>query len=150
MQNSIISDFINDKKVAIVGVSRNPKKFGHVVYSTLKSKGYDVYPINPNIDMIEDTKSYESISKIDNSVRNIIIITPKKETEKIVNQIVELKDKFQNVWIQQGSDTPIAIEMLGKHNINFVKGQCILMYAEPNGIHKFHQTIAKWFGMYKN
>ena len=150
MAESIISKFINDKKVAIVGVSRNPKKFGHIVFTTLKSKGYEVYAVNPNSTIINDSVVYESLNQIDNSVKNIIVVTNRKDTENIVNQIVESKNKFENVWIHQGSETDKAIEMLENHKINYVKGQCILMYTEPNGIHKFHQVVAKWFGMYKN
>jgi len=43
-----IESFLSPKKLAIIGVSRNPKKFGRQVYDTLKEKGFTVYGVNPN------------------------------------------------------------------------------------------------------
>ena len=43
-----IATFLNAGKYAVAGVSRNPKKFGHVVFKTLLKKGMDVLPVNPN------------------------------------------------------------------------------------------------------
>ncbi len=32
---------------AVIGVSREPEKYGHEVFEVLRSGGYCVYPINP-------------------------------------------------------------------------------------------------------
>jgi hypothetical protein len=53
-----IQDFLEPKKLAIAGVSRNPKKFGHAVFRELKKSGYSVYPINPNTDTLDGEKCY--------------------------------------------------------------------------------------------
>jgi len=42
-----IEAFLSSKKIAIAGVSRDSKKFGHTVFKELSLKGFDVYPINP-------------------------------------------------------------------------------------------------------
>ena len=42
-----IQAFMALKTLAVAGVSRNPNKFGTMVYKDLKSKGYTVYPVNP-------------------------------------------------------------------------------------------------------
>jgi predicted CoA-binding protein len=55
---------------------------------------------------------------------------------------------IKNIWIQNGCETEKAIEMAQKNNINLVSKACFLMYNNPHGIHKFHQTISKWTGSY--
>jgi predicted CoA-binding protein len=48
-----VDDFLAQKTVAVVGVSRGGKKFGNAVLKDLKEKGYRVFPINPNAESIE-------------------------------------------------------------------------------------------------
>ncbi len=43
-----IQKFLEPRKMAIAGASRNLKKFGGVVFKELKDKGFTLYPINPN------------------------------------------------------------------------------------------------------
>ncbi len=51
-----IQNFLQPRRFAIAGVSRNPKKFGRMVYNELKKSGYTLYPINPNLQEIEGEK----------------------------------------------------------------------------------------------
>ena len=53
-----IEGFLENKRLAIAGVSRNPKKFGHVVYQDLKKKGYEVLAVNPEAEQINGDPSY--------------------------------------------------------------------------------------------
>ena len=42
------SDFLAKKRVAVTGVSRDPKGHGsNVVYQRLRSRGYEVFAVNP-------------------------------------------------------------------------------------------------------
>ncbi|MHB8993595.1 MAG: CoA-binding protein, partial [Chloroflexota bacterium] len=43
-----IHDFLAQKRVAVVGVSRDSRQFANGVYRALKKKGYQLYPVNPN------------------------------------------------------------------------------------------------------
>ncbi len=147
--NPIIRNLLDNKKIAIVGVSRNPKKFGYIVFKTMREKGYEVIPINPNAEVIDGVKCYKSIEELDENIKNLIVVTQKKETLNVITKSIANISKFENVWIQQGSETKEVIDLLDKNEINYISGQCILMYANPTGFHKFHQTIAKLFGLYK-
>ena len=56
-----IEKFLEPKKLAIAGVSRNPKKFGHQVYEELKKKGFEVYPVNPQTSEIGRRKMLSAV-----------------------------------------------------------------------------------------
>ncbi len=45
-------NFLSQKNVTVIGISRNPKKFENTIYRSLKKKGYNVLPINPNAEKI--------------------------------------------------------------------------------------------------
>jgi hypothetical protein len=141
-----IENFIASEPVAIVGVSRNPKKFGYSAFKELKEKGLKVIPVNPSADEILGLKSYPNVTAIPSEVRGIIILTKKEETAQIVR---EARAKgIKNIWIQQYSDSKEAIKELEGSDINYITGECILMYYKPHSIHKFHRAVLKFFGRY--
>ena len=141
-----IESFLSAKKIAIAGVSRDTKKFGYAVYSSLAGKGFDVYPINPNADSIGGTPCFQSISALPADVSNLVILTPKNQTEGLVKEAIS--KGISSIWIQQMSDTPEAIRIAGSSNIQLVSKQCILLWANPvTGIHKFHRTLSRIFGL---
>ncbi len=41
------------KRIALVGASKNPAKYGNIILKDLLSKGFEVLPVNPNYDEIE-------------------------------------------------------------------------------------------------
>jgi predicted CoA-binding protein len=142
-----IDSFLSIHKVAIAGVSRDPKKFGFLVFKQLKEKGYEVYPINPGTDNINGTPCFRSVSSLPLNVHSLIIVTPKNQTRDIVAEAIT--KGIDNIWIQQMSDTPEAIDLTKNHPVNLITKECILMHLDPvTGIHKLHRSILKFFGKY--
>lgn len=142
-----IQNFLQPKKLAIAGVSRNTKKFGFTVFKELKGKGFEVFPINPNTEEIEDNKCYKSINDLPDDVKHLHIATKKDLTASLVQQAID--KGITSIWIQQGSDTPEAVKLANEAGINLIHKKCILMYAEPvKGIHGFHRFLTKVFGVY--
>ena len=43
-----VENFVGQHKLAVVGVSRDTKKFGNMAYKALKEKGYQVYGVGLN------------------------------------------------------------------------------------------------------
>jgi predicted CoA-binding protein len=144
----IIDEFITSKKIAIAGVSRNPKKFGHLLYCTLKDKGYEVYPVNPNADSIDGCLCYQKIADLPDDVKNLLVTTARKDTDIVVKEAID--KGFKNIWLQSGCETSDSIRIANENHVNLVFGCCILMYAQPTGFHKFHQVLSRWFGKYEN
>jgi hypothetical protein len=141
-----INDFIDSQPIALVGVSRNPKKFGYAVFKELKEKGMKLIPVNPEADQILGEKSFTSVSKLPDNVKSILIMTKKDKTAAVVR---EAKEKgIKQIWIQQSSDSKEALDELNGSDISYISGQCILMHYKPHSIHKFHGSIKKFFGSF--
>lgn len=43
-----IEDFLAEKRIAMVGISRDPANFSVKLFEELCRRGYDVVPVNPN------------------------------------------------------------------------------------------------------
>lgn len=138
-----IEDFIASEPIAMVGVSRNPKKFGFAAFRELKEKGMNIIPVNPYSEEIHKVKAYPDLRSIPGGVKGVLIMTQKSATAGIVREARELGIK--NLWIQQMSESKEALDELKDSGINFIHNQCILMYYKPHGIHKFHASLKKFF-----
>lgn len=59
-----IDDFLKQKTLAIIGISRGGKKFGNACYKELKAHGYRLFPINPYAEMIQGERCYPNLGAI--------------------------------------------------------------------------------------
>jgi uncharacterized protein len=146
LSRELAQAFLANKEMALAGASRDPKKFGNRLLNTLKSKGYHMYPINPNTDAIDEDTCYKSIAALPETVKNLLVALPPALAEKTIEQAIA--KGISKIWIQQGSESKEAIQKGKDAGIQLITGKCILMYANPDGFHKFHMRINKFFGKY--
>jgi uncharacterized protein len=141
-----IEDFIASQPLAMVGVSKNPKKFGQVAFKELKERGLNILPVNPSATEILGTKVFPSVESLPSDVKGVIIMTKKDQTSQVVKAA---KQKgIKNIWIQQHSESGDALKELKGTDINFITGQCILMHFNATGVHKFHRGLNKFFRVF--
>ncbi|TVQ84774.1 MAG: CoA-binding protein [Bacteroidetes bacterium] len=139
-----IEAFLSQDTIAMAGYSHNPKKFGHEVYKTLREKSIKVLPVNPKGGVTESGDIvYESLESLPVDVKTLLVITPKEQTEALVEKAHELG--FTHLWVQQMSGTPKTEELLEKFP-HAVSKECILKFTNPTGVHKFHWWLSKTFG----
>lgn len=139
--------FLDQKNVAIAGISRKPEKFGNTIFKELKQKGYQLYPVHPEITEHESFQCFPSIQKLPSEVSALIICTKPDKSLELVKDAVS--KGIRHVWVQQGAKNEEAVDYALNHNVNVIYGKCILMFANPvNSVHKFHRFISKLFGAY--
>jgi uncharacterized protein len=143
---STINEFLAPKSLAFIGLSRDPKKFSRAIFKELQGKGYDIYPVNPNMDDVEGVKCYHDVADLPESVRYGLLMTPKQNTAGAVENAIH--HGFTHLWIQQGAETKEAVEIAKQNAVKVVHGACIMMHANPSGVHKFHGFLSKIFGAF--
>jgi uncharacterized protein len=141
-----INDFLAPKQFAFVGLSRDPKKFSRAVFKELHAKGYNILPVNPNMDDLEGMKCYHAIADLPENIKHALIMTPKPGTAAAIENAVH--HGITNIWIQQGAETKEAIELAQQNGVKLVYGACIMMHANPSGVHKFHRFLSRLFGAF--
>ncbi|MCP8312387.1 MAG: CoA-binding protein [Candidatus Methylarchaceae archaeon HK02M1] len=134
MKPGLIRGFLNKRNViAVVGASRDPKKYGHQVYRDLKEAGYKVYPVNPNADEILGDKCYPDLESLPTKPNVVDIVVPPKVTEEIVKTCKELG--ITKVWMQPGSESEGAINFCKENAIDCIHGLCIMVERRRLGEH---------------
>jgi len=122
----LIREFLDKRNVfAVVGASRNPKKYGHQVYRDLKRAGYEVYPVNPNADEILGDKCYPDLESLPKKPDVVDLVVPPSITEKVVQTCKRLG--IRKVWMQPGSESEWAINYCRENEIQVVYGVCVMI-----------------------
>ena len=136
----LVENFLSEKSIAVVGASRNDKKFGNTVYKELKSKGYNVFPVNPNIEYLADEKCYPDLLSIPGEINAALLVVQPSAAMQVVKDA--LNKGIKKIWMQQGSESEEAIRFCKENGIEVVSKECILMFAEPAAFfHRAHRWI---------
>lgn len=143
-QNNV-NEFLHQKKLAVVGVSRNHGKFGNMIYCELKARGYQVMAVNPNADMIEGDRCYAGLGALPEKPDGVILAVPSKQGVEIVEETARLG--IRHVWIQQGAESPEIEKRCRELDLVAISGECIFIFLEPvKSIHGFHRFFKQLFG----
>ena len=127
------SDFLAKKRMAVTGVSRQPKSHGsNNVYKRLRERGYDVFAVNPNAQEVEGDRCYPDLKSIPDGVEAVVIGTRPEIAEDTVRECAELGIK--HVWMHRGpgvgSVSAAATDYGRQHGMTVIDGGCPLMF-EP-------------------
>jgi uncharacterized protein len=145
VSRQVIDDFLAQKTLALVGVSRNGAGFGHAVRKELTAKGYQLLLVHPEADSIAGQPCARSLKDVAARVGGVVCVTPPASTTRIVEEAAAAG--ITRVWMQQGAASPEAIDYCRQHGLAAVHGECILMFAEPSmWLHRFHRGINRMIG----
>ncbi len=135
-----VDDFLSQKTIALVGLSRKGNQFSNMARKELKKKGYTVIPVNPATDEIDGEKCYPNLAAVKDMADAALVMTPSSQVTAVVQDAAD--SGIKNVWIQQGCESDEAIQLATDRGLSLVSGECIMMFAEPaGGLHKFHRFI---------
>ncbi len=129
--------------IAVVGVSRNPEKWGHRVFKELLERypHMRIYPINPKADSILGHKAYPSISSLPEKPDLVITVVPPQITESVVEEAIRLGVKY--IWMQPGSESQKAIEVAESSGIRVIHHACIVESSKAEKITYFKIKIGE-------
>lgn len=137
--------FLAQRRIAVAGVSRTRQDAANLIYRRLKTRGYQVVPVNPNAPTVEGVACYPTLAAIPGGVDAVIIVTRPEVTEEIVRQCPEAG--VHHVWMHSsmahgGSVSPAALAFCEARGINVVPGGCPLMFGKTAD---FGHRCMRWF-----
>jgi hypothetical protein len=126
VDEELIKEFLDKRNIfAVVGASREAKKYGHQVYKDLKESGYEVYPVNPNAAEILGDKCYPDLEYLPVKPDVVAVVAPPQVTEEIVTSCKRLG--ITKVWMQPGSESESAITFCQSNDINVMHSVCVML-----------------------
>ena len=125
------SAFLANKRIAVTGVSREPKANGsNFVYQRLRDRGYEVFAVNPNATEVEGDPCYHDLRSIPGGVEAVVIGTRPELAEETMHECAELG--IGHVWMHRsfgrGSVSKAAADYGRQRGIAVIDGGCPLMF----------------------
>jgi predicted CoA-binding protein len=125
------TEFLSARRIAVTGVSRTPAGHGsNAVYQRLRTRGYEVFAVNPEADTVEGDPCYHSLAAIPGGVEAVVIGTRPDRAEQTVHECVDLG--ITQVWMHRsfggGSVDRSATEYGRQHGVRVIDGGCPLMF----------------------
>jgi len=111
------------RSIAVVGASDDPNRASYDIMHFLISKGYDVYPVNPNHDAIMGKRCYQSLKDLEVDIDIVDVFRNPKYIGPIVEDTIEIGSKC--LWLQLGVVDKNAYEMSSRAGIDTVMNRCI-------------------------
>lgn len=121
----LIKEFMAQKRFAVIGATDNPEKYGNNIFKNLTRRGYEVYPVNPNLKEIEGIKCYPSLADIPVKVDVVDFVVPPPVTEATLKECKKLG--LDHIWLQPGSESDAAIAFCQDNNLKVVYGTCVII-----------------------
>ena len=146
-----IEDFLAQKRIAMIGVSRNPKDFSAALFEELRKRGYEMVAVNPNAQEVLGQHCFARIQDVQPAVDTALLMTASNVTDSVVSDCAQAG--VRRIWMYRaggrGAVSPSAVAFCHEHGIQVVPGQCPFMFLPgAAGIHKFHGFIRKITGRY--
>jgi uncharacterized protein len=123
---SDIRKILEQKNIAVVGMSKNEGKPAHFVPKYLIEHGYNVIPVNPTITEVLGRKSYPSIADISEDVDVVDIFRRSEDVPPVVNDAITKKG-IKVIWMQSGIYNEEAEGKAKENGIDVVFNRCMMV-----------------------
>jgi predicted CoA-binding protein len=146
-----INDFLAQKRIAMVGISREQKDFSVMLFEEFCRRGYEVIPVNPNASEVMGRRCFASVQEIQPPVDAVILMTSPAVTDFVVRDCAAAG--IRRVWmyraVGEGAVSAHAIEFCRVRGIQVVPGHCPFMFWRDAHLgHRVHGLILKITGSY--
>ncbi len=102
---------LKEKVWAVIGVSRDDTRYANRIYRRLKSRGYRVYAVNPNLSEVDGDPCYANLQALPEIPAVINMVVAPSRGKTILCEAAALD--IEMVWFQPGS-WDAALDQVGQ------------------------------------
>lgn len=156
---ALVGDFLDQKSIAVIGVSDKRETGCNLNYKKFKANGYRVYAVNPHINTYDGAPCYPDLYALPEKPDAVFIMTRPEVTEQVVQQCINLG--IRHVWMHcllgtkpglfpgKTSVSPLAVEMCRANGIAVIPGTCPNQFLKPDWAHGMMRRLWKAMGYMK-
>ena len=112
------------KTIAVVGLTDTPVRPSYGVSHYMRSQGYRIIPVNPNISEWEGEKAYASLLEVPEKIDIVNVFRRSEAVPEVVEEAIQIKAPV--IWMQEGVVHEAAAEKARQVGIFVVMDMCIL------------------------
>ena len=146
---ALATEFLAQRRIALVGVSRDPRDLSRAVFRELRQRGYDVVPVHPELDSVDGLPCVRRVQDATPRVDGALVMTPPAATERVARDCVEAG--VARVWMHRGAGTgsvsAAAVAYCRERGMAVVDGACPFMFLPGSALpHRAHGFLLRCFG----
>lgn len=148
---NLINEFLEQKRFAMIGVSRNPKDFSRSLFREFMKRGYDVVPVNPHASDIEGIKPPSNIREVTAPVTAALLLVSPLFMQQVVQDCADAGVTLLWIYGITGSSSVDSriLKFCEDHGMRVIAGQCPFMFFHNSALlHRFHGWAWKMIGYY--
>lgn len=119
----VIQDALQQKRIAIVGLSSNELRASHFVGYYMHRHGYEVIPVNPRESEIFGLTCYPSVSDVPGEIDVVDVFREPGAVPEIARECVAKGVKY--LWLQFGVISEEGISIASDGGMKVVVDRCI-------------------------
>jgi hypothetical protein len=116
-----------ETRIAVVGASNDPEKYGNIIVRYLAAKGYTVLPVNPRQPEIAGIPAYPNLAAVPAPIHIVNVVTHPDVTMGVLEEASRLG--LPAVWLQDGSYDEAVLEAAARAPFKTVHEACIMVAA---------------------
>lgn len=124
---ALLSEDPTRVRVALVGASDAPHKYGHVIMVDLTSKGYEVLPVNPKADTVGGRPAVGRVSDLPQAPEIVNFVVPPAAALQVVEDLPDGPGPL--LWFQPGAFDAQTVAAAEDKGYEVVAGPCIMVHA---------------------
>lgn len=120
-----IDEAVNSRIWAVVGASNDRSKFGNRIYRDMLSAGYEVYPVNPNEEQVEDAPAFATLADLPKKPDVVDVVVPSWVGTKIAKEAADAGIRF--FWLQPGAESDELVEYAESLGLEVIHNACAMV-----------------------
>lgn len=128
-----VAEFLAGRRIAVAGVSRDPKQTANAIYRKLRDSGYEVVPVNPRAPEAEGVRCFPSLAAVPGELDGVVVVTAPAAAAAVVRDAHARG--IRRLWFHRsfgaGSVSPEALALCAELGIEPIVGGCPFMYLAP-------------------
>lgn len=125
MENHPIESLLEEvQTIAVVGISDKLGRPSLTVSSYLKDHGYEVFPVNPNLESVAHVPCHPDLKSLPSTPDLVVVFRKASDIPEVVREAVATA--VPRIWIQEGIVSEEGYRMADVAGMAVVMDKCIM------------------------
>jgi predicted CoA-binding protein len=130
-EKDAIDRMLAARRIAIVGLSDDPRRTSNNVGAYLQAAGYQIVPVNPNCQIALGEKCCASLSELKQAPDVVLVFRRSEYAAQVAQEAAAAKAK--GLWLQVGIRSKEAQRIAQRAGMHYVEDRCMMVEHSRRG-----------------
>lgn len=116
------------RRIAVVGLSDKPHRTSHRIAQALQRRGFEIVPVNPNIEASLGERAYPSLADVPGDIDLVDVFRREEFLADVAEQAAAAGAR--GLWNQLGLTSADARRTAEQAGMDYVEDRCLMVEAD--------------------